>query len=70
MKIRIQKDGNGFTASVEGFDNLFAHGATSEEARQELLYVIEMMMDIHIEELEKERKIKEKLLKNDIAYAV
>lgn len=70
MNICITKDGNGFTAYVEGVQNLFAHGSTEQEAKQELVYVIEMMMDIHIEALGKEREAKEKLLKNEIAYAV
>ena len=62
MKILVTKDSHGFLARVEGQDNIFAHGETQSDAKKELLNVIEMMMDYHLEQIETERKIKNTLL--------
>ncbi|MCH2188689.1 hypothetical protein MK079_02590 [Candidatus Gracilibacteria bacterium] len=42
MKIIITKDSHGFLAELEGYENVFAHGATPEEAKKELLGVLDM----------------------------
>ncbi|MDP2091252.1 MAG: hypothetical protein Q8K30_06680 [Candidatus Gracilibacteria bacterium] len=60
--IIVEKDGEGYIARVKGRDDLYAFDYTPEKAKLELYYVIEMMMDIHLEELEKERKIKSEIL--------
>jgi len=62
MWITIKKDWDWFLAEVEGQDNIFAYGETEEEARKELLWVVEMMMDYHLELVENERKIKNSIL--------
>ncbi|MDQ7009972.1 MAG: hypothetical protein Q9M94_06805 [Candidatus Gracilibacteria bacterium] len=62
MKIIIKKDGEGFLAEVEKQENIFAYGNTKEEAKNELLGVVEMMMDYHLELIEKERQIKKSIL--------
>lgn len=43
MQITVKKDENGYLAEVENRENIFAYGESIEEAKQELLYVIEMM---------------------------
>ncbi len=71
--ISVKKDGDGFLAVVDGLeDDLYAHDNTEEKAVKGLYAVIEMLMDIHLEALEKERKAKASLLKNyrDIIHAV
>jgi hypothetical protein len=54
---RIKKDGDGFLAEIIGQNNLFAYGETEEEAKQELIYVVDMMIDFHQETLSKEKNI-------------
>ncbi len=66
MKVVIKKDGDGFLAEVEWHDNVYAYGATESEAKSELLKVIEMMMDFHLEQVENDRKIKNHLLNETI----
>lgn len=61
-KIIIEKDWDWFLARVDWRPDLYAFDYTSEKAKIELYYVIDMMMDIHLEELEKERKIKSEVL--------
>jgi hypothetical protein len=61
MKIRVRKDGNGFLADVIGQPQLFAWAPTKVKARLELLCVVEMMLDYHLEQVEIERKIRSKL---------
>lgn len=70
MNIIIRPDGKGFLAEVEGAKNLFAYGKTKKKASEELLHVIDMMLDYHQEQIKFEKKIKNKLLKDQIAYAV
>ena len=70
MDIIIRQDGKGFLAEVDGTKNLFAYGKTKKEASEELLHVIDMMLDYHQEQIKLEKKIKSKLLKDQIAYAV
>ena len=47
--ISIKKDGGGYLAEVIGNDQLFAYGSTESQAKTELLSVVEMMMDYHLE---------------------
>jgi len=71
MKIVIKKDWEWFLAEVEWQENIFAYWNTKEEAKNELLIVVEMMMDYHLELLEKERKIKNSILNFNISnYAL
>ncbi len=65
VNIKISKDWNGYLAEVEGQDNLYAYWTSELNAKQELLGVIEMMMDHHLELVENERKIKNQLLNSD-----
>jgi predicted RNase H-like HicB family nuclease len=48
MKIIIEKDGEGYLAKVEGYENLFAFADTEKEAVIELKNVVEMIMDYHL----------------------
>ncbi|MDD3793725.1 MAG: hypothetical protein PHI37_02850 [Candidatus Gracilibacteria bacterium] len=59
--IIISKDGDGYLAEIEGVDNVYAYGSTKEEAKKELLGVLEMIMDYHLEKIEKSRKLKHKV---------
>ena len=61
-KIIVEKDGEWYLARVKWRDDLYAFDYTPEKAKIELYYVIDMIMDIHLEELEKERKIKSEIL--------
>jgi len=61
-EIKITKDWEWFLAEVIWYDNIFAYWDTEEQAKKELLWVIEMMMDYHLEQVENERKIRNKIL--------
>jgi hypothetical protein len=54
----IEKDGEGYLAKIIWRDDIYAYGFTEEEAKKELLNVVEMLMDIHLEQVEKERNFK------------
>lgn len=62
MKITIKKDGEGYLAEIAGHDNVFAHADTPAHAKRELIGVVEMLMDYHIEQLEFQRKVRGELL--------
>ena len=66
MKVIIKKDWEGFLAEVEWHDNVYAYWETESDAKNELLKVIEMMMDFHLEQVENDRKIKNHLLNETI----
>ena len=66
MKVIIKKDWEGFLAEVEWDDNVYAYWETESDAKSELLKVIEMMMDFHLEQVENDRKIKNHLLNETI----
>ncbi|NLX26792.1 MAG: hypothetical protein GXY61_12695 [Lentisphaerae bacterium] len=68
MQIEVKKDGDGYLAKVKGRENLYAFGASEEEALNELGNVVEMMMDYHLEQVEVERKVRNQLQK--AAHAV
>lgn len=68
MKIVYKKDGSGFLAEVEWVDYLFAYWNTKEEAKNELSNVIDMVMDYHLEQVEIERKAKNKLLEDNVQF--
>lgn len=61
-QIIVEKDGDWYIARVIWRDDLYAFDYTPEKAKIELYNVIDMMMDLHLEELEKERKIKSEIL--------
>ncbi|MBI3580914.1 MAG: hypothetical protein HY098_02365 [Nitrospinae bacterium] len=61
MKIRVRRDGEGYLADVPGQPQLFAWAPTKARARMELLSVVEMMLDYHLEQVEMERKVRSKL---------
>ena len=65
-KVTISKDWDWFLAKVEWTDNIFAFWYTEEEARLELINIVEMMMDYHLELVEKNRILKNQLLKNKL----
>ncbi len=69
-KIKVEKDGDGFLAEVENIDGLYAFGKTEKEAKKELLNVIEMTMDYHLEQVEIERKLKNDLVSQMPSHAV
>jgi len=71
MKIIVKKDGEGYLAEVEWYENVYAYWNTEFEAKKELLGVVEMMTDFHIEQLENDRKIKKSILETSLVdYAV
>ena len=70
MKIIIKKDWEWFLAEVEGQDNIFAYWNTKESAKKELLWVVEMMMDYHLEQVNDERIIRNELIHAVEEYAV
>jgi hypothetical protein len=65
-KIVISKDWDWFLAEIKWVKNIYAYWKTKEEAMKELLWVLEMMMDYHLEFVEKNRKLKNKVL----SYAI
>lgn len=69
-KIVIKKDGEWFLAKVVWYDNLFAWWDTKEEAKSELMNVIDMMMDFYMEKTEQQRSIKNYLFSKWIHYAL
>jgi predicted RNase H-like HicB family nuclease len=70
MKTIIEKDGDGYLAKVEGHQNLFAFAYSEKEAVMELKNVVEMMMDYHLEKVNEERIIKNKLISEVEKYSV
>ncbi len=62
MQIVIEKDWDWFLAKVVWQNNIFAYWDTEEQAKIELLWVVEMMMDYNLEQIEVERKIKKSIL--------
>lgn len=70
MKIILKEDGEGFLAKVKGSETLFAFGFSKQEALDELLSVVDMTMDFHLELVEIERKARQELLTNRAAYAL
>ncbi|RLA07542.1 MAG: hypothetical protein DRQ51_05800 [Gammaproteobacteria bacterium] len=70
MKIVIEKDGDGYLAKVAGHQNLFAFAYSERQAIMELKNVVEMMMDFHLEQVNNERIIRNKLNSAVEKYAV
>ena len=61
VDITIEKDGEGYLAGVKGHEHLFAFAYSKKEALIELKNVVEMVMDYHLEQVNDERIIKNKL---------
>ena len=61
-EIIIKKDWDWYLAEISWYDNIFAYWDTKEKAQEELLWVVEMMMDFHLEQIENERRIKNNIL--------
>ncbi len=70
MKLIVKEDGEGYLVRVRGADNLFAYGLTKDDALDELSSVIDMTMDFHLEQVEVERRARQELTTNRVAYAV
>ena len=72
MKINVvlEKDGDGYFARVEGYQNLFAFAYTEKDAIIELKNVAEMIMDYHLEQANDERIIKNELATTVEKYAL
>ncbi|SHN90346.1 hypothetical protein BHECKSOX_534 [Bathymodiolus heckerae thiotrophic gill symbiont] len=70
MKTIVKKDGDGYLAKVEGYQNLFAFAYSEKEAVIELKNVVEMMMDYHLEQVNDERIIRNELTSTVEKYAV
>lgn len=60
--ITIKKDWEWYLAEINGYDNIFAYWNSPEKSKKELLWVLEMMMDYHLELVETDRKLKNKVL--------
>jgi len=70
-EIVVKKDWDWFLAEVVWYENLYAYWDTEFLAKKELLWVVEMMMDYHLEQVDKERRIKNNILKvNNRNYAL
>ncbi|ACF13897.1 hypothetical protein Ctha_1435 [Chloroherpeton thalassium ATCC 35110] len=70
MKLIIEKDGEGYLAKIEGHENLFAFAYSEKEAIIELKNVVEMIMDYHLEQINEERIIRNRLISTVEKYAV
>ena len=71
MKITVKKDGKGFLAKVQDkIIDTFAWGETKEEAMKELSLVVESIMDIRLNEVERAKKAKKLIRKHQLTYAV
>jgi hypothetical protein len=70
MKMIIEKDGEGYLARIDGHDKLFAFAYSEKEALMELINVVEMIMDYHLEQVNEERMIKNQLASTVEQYAV
>ncbi len=71
MKIIVEADGDGFLAKIN--DNLldtFAWGKTKKEALSDLFLVVESIIEIHRDEIEKGEEAKKMLLDQNFSYAV
>ncbi len=64
--ITVKKDWKWFLAEVEWSDNIYAYWNTQQEAKKELLWVVEMMTQYHLEEVKNNNKIKNNILANAI----
>jgi len=65
-KINIKKDWDWYLAEVLWSKNLYAFGYTEKEAQDELMNVVDMMTDYHLDLVEANRKIKRQLLWNRV----
>lgn len=61
MWFTIEKDWDGYLAKVIWRDDIYAFWYSQKEAKTELLNVIEMIMDLHLEQIENERKLKKQI---------
>jgi len=70
-QIIIKKDWDWFIAEIEGSDNLYAFWYSEDEAKKELVLVLEMMIDYNSELLENQKYIKKSILKQkELNYAL
>ena len=70
IQTTIEKDGDGYLAKVNDQPNLFAFAYSEKEAVQGLKNVVEMIMDYHLEQINAERLIRNKLTVLQEQYAV
>ena len=61
VNIVIEKDGEGYMARVADQQNLFAFTCSEEEAATELKHVVDMLLDYHLEQVNNEQIISNKL---------
>lgn len=63
VNIVIEKDGEGYMARVADQQNLFvfAFACSEEEAATELKHVVDMLLDYHLEQVNNEQIISNKL---------
>lgn len=64
MNFIVEKDWEWFLAKVIWRDDIYAFGYSEQEAKKELLNVIEMVLDIHLDQIEIERKLKKEIFSN------
>lgn len=64
--IIIRNNWKWFLAEVEWYDNIYAYWSTEKEAKKELLWVVEMMTQYHLEEVKNNNEIKNNILANAI----
>ena len=72
MKINIvvEKDGEGYLARIDNYQNFFAFAYSEKDAIIELKNVVEMMMDYHLEQVNDEQIIRNELIATAKKYAV
>lgn len=64
MNFIVEKDWDWFLAKVIWRDDIYAFAYSEKEAKKELLNVIEMVLDIHLDQIEIERKLRKEIFSN------
>jgi len=64
--IIIKKDWEWFLAEVEWNDNIYAYWESEQDAKKELLWVVEMMTDYYLERVKSNNQIKNNILSHAI----
>jgi hypothetical protein len=69
--LKLKKDWKWYLAEIEWYENIYAYWETENEAKKELLWVLEMTIDYNSELTKKQKEIKTQILKSkDFSYAI
>ena len=69
VNIVVEKDGEGYLARLQDQQNLFAFAYSEKEAVTELKHVVDMLLDCHLEQINNEQIISNKLAARVEKYA-